>query len=324
MTDTLWHRDEQQATFISQVFDLEIHAEPIRLTLDGIDHQASLAHGQNRVEMVLDEDTVELIALYMADEVSFPMPLVWKATPKSRRYVVLDGNHRIKGSLVKRGDPSLPAVLVTGETQVAQRLAMVVNLQHGRSTRDPSYLAVAMRTLRDDGVPVAQVARVFGVSDAKVKTMTRRDVQAERVRRLVPERRAAVRAHVLDLLGNLEDAHVTLLGETFLDATKAAQEEVVRKLKDAPSAMRDQLAHEVLGELREAERQRTKAKAVTSKPSSNLQGALQRLVGVDDHVRAYFQSTDHQKAIMRSNLGVVMPRLSRLWQTVAGLSTEVA
>ncbi len=313
---TKWVRDEQQVSFIQEVFDLRLHPEPFTLTLDAIDVSGSLTVGQNRTEMALDDDTVEILAMYMDDGVAMPMPLVWKPTDRSKRVVVLDGNHRIRAALHRRGDASCPAVLVTGETQLAQRLAIVVNTQHGRSTRNGDYVGVAMRQLRDANVPVAQIARMFGVSDARVKQITKRDAQAERVRKLIPERRGAIKYHTLDVLGAIEDAHVRILGELFLDAPKALQLEAVDRLRDAPSARRDDVAHEIVGELREVERQRTKVKATTSRPSSNLSGALQRLVSVADPTRAYFQSTDQQKAVMRANLGVVLPRLRSLWATL--------
>lgn len=313
---TMWVRDEQQVSFVKTVFDLKLHEEPIEITLNDIDQQASLSIGQNRTEMTLDEDTVEILALYMDDGVAMPMPLVWKPTLRSGRVVILDGNHRTTAALVRRGDASCPAVLVTGDSQIAQRLAIVVNTQHGRSTRNADYVAVAMRNLREANVPVAQIARMFGVSDAKVKAMTKRDAQAERIRALIPERRAKVSLHTLDLLGQLEDAHVRILGELFLDAPRADQLVAIERIREAPSARRDEIAHEIVGELREIDRQKRKVKATTSRPSSNLSYGLQRLVSVLDPTRAYFASTDQQKAIMRSNLDVVMPRLQRLWSTI--------
>ena len=117
--------------------------------------------------MELDEDTVDLLAMYMDEGVTLPMPLVWRA-PRARKYVVLNGNHRIAAALRKREEPSCPAVLVTGDSQVANRLALVVNTQHGRSTRDPAYVATAMRLLREQGVPMPQIARMFGVDEKQV------------------------------------------------------------------------------------------------------------------------------------------------------------
>lgn len=320
---TIWTRDEQQVSFIQSVFDLKLREDPVTVTLDDIDEVASLTIGQNRTEMTLDQDTVDVMAMYMDDGVAFPMPLVWKPTERQKRFVVLDGNHRLKAALVVRGDGSCPAVLVTGDTQVAQRLATVVNTQHGRSTRNPEYTALAMRNLRDAKVPIPVIARMFGVTEAKVGLMTRRDAQAERVRALIPERRAKVPAHTLDFLGQLEDAHVRILGELFLDAPKATQEDIVQKLRDAPSALRDDMAHEAVGELREVERQRRKVKPTTSKPSSRLMDGLQRLTAVLDPTRAYFASTDNQKAVMNANLTVVMPRLQRLWTAVTQKSEVV-
>lgn len=319
---THWTRDEQQVSFISQVFDLTVHDAPITIGLDQIDEAASLSIGQNRTEMQLDNDTIDILAMYADDGVALPMPLVWKSSERAKRVVVLDGNHRITMALRVREEPTCPAVLVTGDSQLAQRLAIVVNTQHGRSTRSAEYVATAMRMLREANVPIGQIARMFGVSDAKVKLMTRRDAQAERVRSLLPERRARVPAHTLDLLGQIEDSHVRILGELFLDTAKAQQEEYVRRLRETPSALRDAVAHEVVGELREIERAKNRNTAKTSRPSGALQGALQRLVGVADPTRAYFQSTDQQKAIMRSNLATVMPRLNSLWSTVTTQQSE--
>lgn len=322
---TTWVVDEQQRSFIAQVFDLEIH-EPITLRLD-VDEAASLAVGQNRTEMSLDMDAVEILTMYMDDGVTMPMPVVFKPTIKSKaKVIVLDGNHRIAASLRKRCEPTIQALLVTGDSQVAQRFAVVVNTQHGRSTRDAGYVATAMRLLREQGVPIPQVARMFGVTDTKVAVMTRRDAQMDRLRRLVPERRSRVPAHTLDLIGHLEDEHLKVLGELFIDAPKAQQDEYIRRLKETSSGQRDALAHEIVGELRELDRAKRKVQATTSRPASQLQGALQRLVSVLDPVRAFYASNDQQKAIMRANLGVIMPRLRTLVSTIneAHAANEVA
>jgi len=313
---TQWVVDEQQVSFVRQVFDLTVHDEPIELGLEDIDELASRSIGQNRTEMGLDSDTVDILAMYMAEAVAMPMPLVFKKDGRAKRVIVLDGNHRINASLVKRAEPTCPAVLVTGDSQVAQRLAVVVNTQHGRTTRHGDYVATAMRMLREQGVAIPQIARMFGVTDSRVSVMTRRDAQAERLRVVLPERRAAVKQHALDMVAQLEDEHVRILGELFLDAPKQAQEEYVRRLKEAPSAVRDALAHEIVGELREIERARRKVSTTTTRPATNLMGALQRLVGVVDPTRAYFSSSDQQKAIMRANLATVMPRLASLWQRI--------
>src|SRR5262245_13761407 len=151
---TRWTQDEQQVSFVRQVFDLKLHKDPITITLADIDAQASLAIGQNRTEMELDQDTVDILAMYAEGGVAMPMLLVFKANERTRRVIVLDGNHRIAMALAKRAEPSCPAILVTGETQVAQRLAIVVNTQHGRSTRTADYVALAMRNLRDASVPI--------------------------------------------------------------------------------------------------------------------------------------------------------------------------
>jgi hypothetical protein len=314
---TSWVRDEQQASYVDTVFDLTLQPDPITVRLEDIDEPASLSIGQNRAEMALDQDTVDILAMFMDDGVAVPMPLVWKAKPSGRKVVVLDGNHRIAAALRKREEPDCQCLLVTGDSQLAQRLAVVVNTQHGRSTRSGEYVATAMRLLREQGVPIPQVARMFGVTESKVGLMTRRDQQQSRLRQLLPERHGPVKLHALDLLSSVEDAHVRILGELFLDAPKAQQEDIVARLRDAPSALRDAVAHEAVGELRELDRARRKVKATTTRPASQLQGALQRLVGVLDPTRAYFASSDQAKAIMRANLAVVMPRLQRLVVTVA-------
>lgn len=312
-----WIVDEQQRSFIAAVFELAIH-DPVEITLDDIDEAASLSIGQNRTEMQLDGETVDILTLFMDDGISIPMPLVWRQTPKARtKYVVLDGNHRIAAALRKRGEASCPALLVTGESQLAQRLAVVVNTMHGRSTRDPAYVATAMRILREQGVPAGQIAHMFGVSPDRVGVITRRDVQLDRVRRLVPERRSRVPAHTLDLIGAIEDDHVKILGDLFIDAPKSTQDDYVRRMRDTASANRDALAHEIVGELREIERAKSKVRARQSRPASQLMGALQRLVGVTDPIRAFYASTDQQKAIMRANLGTVVPRLNRLLANIS-------
>lgn len=314
-TTTNWIVDEQQLSFVRQVFDLTIHGQ-INITLDDIDEEGSLAVGQNRTEMQLDNDTVDIMEMYMNDGVSFPMPLVFKPTARTRRVIKLDGNHRIETSLVRRAEPSCPAILLIGDTQVATRLAVVVNTIHGRSTRNADYVAATMRALREQDVPMAQIARMFGVSESRVGVMTRRDRQADRVRKLVPERRTRVPFHTLDLIGQIEDSHVSILGELFLDAPKKEQEEYVRRLKEAPSAHRDMAAHEIHGELTEIERAKRKVQVVQSRPSSMLAGALQRLVPIIDPTHAFFSSSDHQKSIMRDNLALVVPRLNRLWAAI--------
>lgn len=321
---TTWVVDEQQASYITTVFDLTLRPDPITVRLEDIDEAASLSIGQNRGEMSLDTDTVDILAMFMDDGVAVPMPLVWKAKPTSRKVVVLDGNHRIAAALRKRQEPSCPCLLVTGDSQLAQRLAVVVNTHHGRSTRTGEYVATAMRLLREQGVPIPQVARMFGVTESKVGIMTRRDAQVSRLRQLLPERHGQVKAHALDLLGNLEDGHVRILGELFLDAPKVQQEEIVARLRDAPSSLRDAVAHEAVGELRELDRARRRVRASTPRPASQLQGALQRLVGVLDPTRAYYASGDQAKAIMRSNLAVVMPRLVRLERALADQGQVVA
>lgn len=321
---TTWVVDEQQRTFVQTVFDIELHAEPITLTLDLIDESASLSIGQNRTEMTLDTDTVEILAMYMDEGVTIPMPLVWRATNRQKRLVVLDGNHRIAAALRKRAEPSCPAVLITGDSQLAQRIAVVVNTQHGRSTRDPEYVATAMRLLREQGVPIPQIARMFGVSDSRVGIVTRRDAQAERLRTLLPHRANRVPLHTLDLVGQIEDAHLRVLGDLFLDAPKREQDDAIARLTSTPSARRDDVAHEIVGELRATDLQRRKVKPTNSRPASQLQGALQRLVGVLDPTKAYYASTDQQRAVMRSNLTTVLPRLQRLAAVLAERQTEVA
>jgi hypothetical protein len=317
MPETVWTVDEQQRTFVQSVFDIELHDAPLTITLADIDESASLSVGQNRVEMTLDADTIEILAMYMDEGVSMPMPLVWRASNRAKRVAVLDGNHRIAAALRKRGEPSCPAMLVVGDSQLAQRIAVVVNTQHGRSTRNPEYVATAMRMLREQGVPVAQIARMFGVSDQRVGLITRRDAQAERLRSLMPHRSARAPLHTLDLLGQIEDDHVRILGDLFLDAPRREQEDAIARLSSTSSARRDDVAHEIVGELRANDVQRRKVKPTTPRPSSHLQGALQRLVGVLDPTKAYYGSTDQQRAVMRSNLSVVLPRLQRLASVIA-------
>ena len=314
---TNWIVDEQQCSLIREVFDLVIHDEPVKLTLNNIDKAASLSIGQNRPEMAKDPETMEIMAMYMGEGVAFPMPLVWKATVDSKaKYVVLDGNHRTGGSLENRGEPSCPAILVTGDRQVAQQLALIVNTLHGRSTREPGFVALAMRTLREQGMAIPLIARMFGVSDTRVGVMTRREVQLERIRLLVPDRRGKVPAHTLDLLGQIEDEHVRVLGELFIDAPKLMQDEMVRRLREAASGLRDAVAHEILGELRESDRNRRKVKATTSRPATQLQHGLQRIVNVIDPTGAWYSTNDHARAILRSQMDTAMPRLKRLWAVI--------
>jgi len=310
-----WYPDEQQVSFINRVFDLTLH-EPIDVGLSDIDELASLSVGQNREEMTLDAETVDIIVMYLQDGSAMPMPVVWKKDLRARKVVALDGRHRIEGALRKLELPTVPCLLVTGDTLVAQNFATVVNTMHGRSVRSAEYTAQSMRLLRDRNVPVAQIARMFGVSDERVYVMTRRDEAAERVRALVPDRTSRVPYHTLDMLSQLEDEHVRILGQLFLDATKSQQLDIVNRIKQAPSAMRDQLAHEAVGELRALDEARRKVKARASRPSSQLQDALSRLRRITDPLTAYHQSTDPQKAVMRSNLAEVMPRLNRLWSAL--------
>ena len=70
----------------------------------------------------------------------------------------------------------------------------------------------------------------------------------ERVRRLLPDRRGSIPMHTLDLLGHIEDEHLRILGELFLDAPKARQDEYVQRLREASSAHRDDVAHELVGQ----------------------------------------------------------------------------
>lgn len=313
---TSWVIDEQQMSFVRQVFDLTIQEDPVAVTLEDIDRAASQSIGQNRTEMVLDQDTIDILRLYAEEGVALHMPLVFRPTMRNKRVVILDGNHRLEMSLVRRAEASVPCILVTGDTQVAQRLAIVVNTLHGRSTRNADYVATAMRLLREQNVPLPMIARMFGVTDSRVSLMTRRDAQMERARKLLPDRRTRIPFHTLDFLGQLEDAHVRILGDLFLDAPKVSQEEYVRRIREAPSADRDSVAHEAVGELREQERLRRKVSTSTPRPSSKLMDALQRMSGVQDMVRAYHAASDHQKAIMRSNLDTVWPRMSRLHASV--------
>jgi hypothetical protein len=71
-----------------------------------------------------------------------------------------------------------------------------------------------------------------------------------------------------------------------------------------------------VGELRAIDDAKRKVRARASRPSSQLQDALSRLRRIPDPLAAYHQSTDPQRAIMRSNLDDVMPRLERLHQAV--------
>jgi len=311
---TNWMIDEQQVSYLRNVFDLTVHDEPIEITPADIDWDQSNTIGQNRREMVVDTETAEIIALYMEDGVTFPMPVVFKANPRAKRVSVLDGRHRLHASFKLREDPSVPAVLVTGETQVARRFSIVVNTLHGRTTRDPAYLAHAMRLLRESGTTLVTVAKMFGFSEAKVATITRRDAQQERLDRLLG--RASARLQTLDILGQLEDDHVRILGQTFLDAPKAVQEDLIRELRAAKSADRDALAYHMLGRLEEAGKAKHKVKATQTRPATRLQDGLQRLVGVPDPRAAYYASTDNQQAIIRSNLDQVMPRLDPLWKSL--------
>jgi hypothetical protein len=313
-----WVVDEQQLSYVRHVFELTLHDEPISIGLGDIDEHASLSIGQNRQEMALDADTSEIIALYLDEGVAMPMPLVWKRDHRQRRVVVLDGNHRLDAGLRRRKLDSVPCVLVTGDTTVAQNLAVVVNTMHGRSVRTPEYVAQSMRLLRERGVPVITIARMFGVPEDRVYLWTRRDEQSERARELVPSRAGKLPAHTLDVLGMLEDEHVRILGTLFLDAPQKLQREIVDRLKSAASADRDRLAHEAVGELRAQDEARRKVKPKGSRPSSQLADALSRLRGVRDPVAAYHQATDPQRAVMRSNLTEVLPRLTRLLDVLVG------
>jgi hypothetical protein len=249
-----------------------------------------------------------------------PMPLVWKPNMRTRRVVVLDGNHRLDAALRVRGDECVPCVLITGDMSVATDLAAVVNAQHGRSSRTPEYTAMVMRSMRERGVPMAEIGRMFGIDPDQVARLTRRHEQAQRVRTLVPDANRNLSAHTLDLLGQVEDAHLRILGETFLTATKAQQRDIVERLRDAASAERDALAYELRGGLLLLDEQRRKHKARPSRPASRLQDALQRLTAVADPTTAYRSGTDQQRAVMRSNLAEVMPRLQRLWLSITETS----
>jgi hypothetical protein len=312
----LWAPDEQQLSYVRHVFELTLHDEPVPIGLADIDEHASLSIGQNRQEMTVDVDTVEIIAMYLDEGVTMPMPLVWKRDHRQRKVVVLDGNHRLEAALRKRDMPDVPCVLVTGDTTVAQNLAVVVNTLHGRSVRTPEYVAASMRLLRDRNVPVITIARMFGVAEDRVYLWTRRDEQGERARLLVPDRAGKLPAHTLDVLSLIEDEHVRILGPLFLDAPARVQREIVDRLKAAASSDRDRIAHETVGELRAQDEARRKVRPKGSKPSSQLADALSRLRGIRDPIGAYHGATDPQRAVMRSNLDEVMPRLTRLFEAV--------
>jgi len=242
---------------------------------------------------------------------------VFKANLRSKRYVVLDGRHRLHAAFRIHEAESVSAVLVTGDSQVAAHFAIVVNTLNGRSTRDPAYLAAAMRLLREQGLSIPSIAKMFGFSDKQVQTITRRSTQAERVRKLLG-RNAGVRAITLDLVAQVEDDHLRILGDSFLDAPKAIQEDAVRDLRAASSEDRLPMAREILGRLQAEQQAKHKVKATRSRPATRLQDGLQRLIGVPDPRSAYDISTDHQKAIIRSNLDVVFPRLGYLWESFNG------
>jgi hypothetical protein len=249
------------------------------------------------------------------------MPLVWKRDAKAKKCVVLDGNHRIAGAFTIRGDETVRAMLVTGDESVAQNLAVMVNTLHGRSVRDPDYIAQAMRLLRDRDVPVATVARMFGVSDERVRTLTKRDEQSERAARLLGPRPNKLPIHTLDVLGFIEDEHVKIMGPLFLDAPAKAQHEAVERLRAAPSAERDNVAHELRGELRQAHEERHKVRARPNTATTALADGLSRLRKVVDPINAYHRATTAQQAVLRSNMSVVMPRLQKLWASVVGETT---
>lgn len=311
-----WVVDEQQESFLSTVFDLTIAGVVELDPRIDIDWPASQAIGQNRQEMTIDRDTVEIIAMYLAEGVKMPMPLVWRKDGRQRKFVLLDGNHRVRSAVDVLGDPNIQALEIRCDTRVAQWIAVAVNLMHGRTVREPEYLATTMRLLHEQGLPMAQIARIYGMSDSQVRVLTKRDEQADRLRVLLPHRRGGVKAHSLDALGQLEDAHVQIMGDAFLDASKTQQVDILARLKSTPSANRDDVAHEIVGELRAAERERSKVRARETRPAGQLQGALQRLVGVVDLQRAYSGCSDRAKATVRANLSDVLPRLAKLWNAI--------
>lgn len=309
-----WVVDQQQESFLRTVFDLTV-VGVIDLDPNDIDVPASQSIGQNRQEMDIDRETVEIIAMYMAEGVSMPMPLVWRKDGRARRFVVLDGNHRIKAAEVV-GDGMIQALEVRSETTVAQWIAVAVNLMHGRTVREPEYMATTMRLLHEQGLPLHQIARIYGMNDERVRLLTKRDEQNDRLRILLPNRRLAVRAHTLDALAGLEDAHVVILGDRFLDATKSQQADIVARLKATASRDRDDIAHQIVGELIASEREKQKVRVRETRPAGQLQGALQRLVGVVDLQRAYSGCSDRAKATVRANLADVLPRLAKLWNAI--------
>lgn len=300
-----WFTDAQQVTHLTNVFDLTIDAAPVKITRADLD-TSSERIGQNRADERLDPDHVSRMLAHWQDGTPMPRALVWR--PPAGRLVIVDGYHRAE--MAHQARQPVEALEVHCDELIIREVTLIVNLQHGRTTATPEYIAFVMQLLKEDGVSNAKIGRLMGYTPERVAAITRREDAQDRVQRILGRDVRVAREGTLDVIASLEDAHVEALGRDFLTLKTVEQREMAERIKAAPSAERADLVLEMRGEARELIRQRSKRTAKPSKPATQLQTATTTLTNIANLISAFHQNPDGARAKLRDQWRQLMPRVS--------------
>jgi len=91
-------------------------------------------------------------------------------------HVVADGWHRVRAAK-KRGDEVIRAEVLEGDWKLAYEIACKNNIRHGK-VLTMSERNAAMLHLRKDGYSPAQIGKIFGLSDNRVREVAPTGVSA--------------------------------------------------------------------------------------------------------------------------------------------------
>lgn len=146
------------------------------IPIDTIDQAASLAN-QARLE-ALDPDVVDRYAADMARGDQFPPIVAHRRSTRSRRLVLIGGNHRLAAAH-QAGLTTLPGYIVEAEPETVVTLTYEDNRRHGLPPSDAERVAQAIHLIDTGNYTQEAAAALVGIPAPKIST-ARSIVKADR------------------------------------------------------------------------------------------------------------------------------------------------
>lgn len=273
------------------------YLEAIDMTL--IDDKASLANQARR-----DPIIVEVVERYTDDMRrgdTFP-PVIVRGRPRSPRFTVLSGNHRVAAA--RTAGVKLAAHVVECTDEIALRIAYEDNRRHGLPPSDVERLDQAVHLIALGWTQGAAAAAV-GVSENKVSRARAAVEAAQRATALDVEGFGRLGATTRSRLSSLRSDPVFAAASKLVLEADLGTEHVyplVTELNDTRSddaalKLIDSKRDEHLERIQIAAAGKTVKRGAATSPRARLTGALGVIASVDPKVIASGTLPDQRKAL---------------------------